>query len=649
MTIANFGGKQAAPFGSKKRAQSAALAAARKRLAKKRRKSPDLATYGASDIELDWAAWDKAHPWPGHEPKSASKSKKTQAYKGNKPIPAGLSGKAKELAQYQSHWGLTPTGVLDARTAAALRKMSTQKGHLRAKALLAGTSGNTTRADAIEKAWHSAGGGRKSSFYAAKKSKPKTGGTAKKTDLAALPAGAGRDIALATLTAKARKALPSSAFVFPGARKYPIHDAAHARNALARSAGKPEAAAVKAAVRKRFPSLALSAASDRDIALGKDGSEWKHGYIPQNAAALALKMHKTPGVGGSASAEKRFKVGSRTKSLSDITFRDLPKMSDKDVREIGNTPNHRAQPAAMSELDHRKVSKGELSNRNFGSMTNEDKIKAAEKMHGTGSKQHLDAIRRFSKPAGKPDELKKAEQYHDKKISDAIREHGLGSKEHMAAAQRSGSTARITAARNAKLAMDVRHAQADHGAFSVEHAVAMKNAGVDPSEQPWLKSAADHKLTQRLHSLNLSGTHLPEAKAAIRGEQKARTDHDNEVQDLVKRVHAGSSSAATELYKRGEHRALAAALVGHNAKSGYVKPNTSAIPAKAKSLDKAEKEWLGQSIRLPDGRTGQVSSIGKGNRLHVVVKGANGKNEFVTVPVPGAKKVSTSRAQPGLF
>ena len=29
--------------------------------------------------------------------------------------------------------------------------------------------------------------------------------------------------------------------------------------------------------------------------MGKDGSKWKHGYIPENAAATALKMHRKPG------------------------------------------------------------------------------------------------------------------------------------------------------------------------------------------------------------------------------------------------------------------------------------------------------------------------------------------------------------------
>lgn len=32
-----------------------------------------------------------------------------------------------------------------------------------------------------------------------------------------------------------------------------------------------------------------------DIELGKDGSQWKHGYIPENPAAVALKNHRKPG------------------------------------------------------------------------------------------------------------------------------------------------------------------------------------------------------------------------------------------------------------------------------------------------------------------------------------------------------------------
>lgn len=59
------------------------------------------------------------------------------------------------------------------------------------------------------------------------------------------------------LTAAARGKLPDSSFALPG-RRYPIHDANHARNALARVSqfGTPEEkATVRAAVHRRFPSI----------------------------------------------------------------------------------------------------------------------------------------------------------------------------------------------------------------------------------------------------------------------------------------------------------------------------------------------------------------------------------------------------------
>ena len=59
------------------------------------------------------------------------------------------------------------------------------------------------------------------------------------------------------LTAKTRKALPPGVFALPN-RRYPIHDLAHARNALARVAahGTPaEQATVRAKVYARYPAL----------------------------------------------------------------------------------------------------------------------------------------------------------------------------------------------------------------------------------------------------------------------------------------------------------------------------------------------------------------------------------------------------------
>jgi len=63
-----------------------------------------------------------------------------------------------------------------------------------------------------------------------------------------------RSLTAAVLTSERRNSLPESAFALSG-RRYPIHDLAHARNALARSAGKSEEGAVRRAVCRRYPAL----------------------------------------------------------------------------------------------------------------------------------------------------------------------------------------------------------------------------------------------------------------------------------------------------------------------------------------------------------------------------------------------------------
>lgn len=65
---------------------------------------------------------------------------------------------------------------------------------------------------------------------------------------------------MAKLTAKQRKALPASDYVFPKDRRYPIPDRAHAVDALARSSGKPEEAKVRAAVKRKFPAIKIKKA-----------------------------------------------------------------------------------------------------------------------------------------------------------------------------------------------------------------------------------------------------------------------------------------------------------------------------------------------------------------------------------------------------
>lgn len=62
---------------------------------------------------------------------------------------------------------------------------------------------------------------------------------------------------MAELTSKKRKALSDSDFALPG-RRYPIHDLAHARNALARVAQfgtEAERTIVRAKVHQKYPEL----------------------------------------------------------------------------------------------------------------------------------------------------------------------------------------------------------------------------------------------------------------------------------------------------------------------------------------------------------------------------------------------------------
>jgi hypothetical protein len=63
---------------------------------------------------------------------------------------------------------------------------------------------------------------------------------------------------MAKLSSKQRSKLPKSSFAVPSKDGYPIHDKAHARNALARVSqfGSPsEKKKVRAAVHRRYPSI----------------------------------------------------------------------------------------------------------------------------------------------------------------------------------------------------------------------------------------------------------------------------------------------------------------------------------------------------------------------------------------------------------
>jgi hypothetical protein len=82
---------------------------------------------------------------------------------------------------------------------------------------------------------------------------------------------------VAKLSYQQRKKLPGKTFVFPAKRAYPIPDASHGRNALARVSqfGSPtEKAKVKAAVHAKFPGIGKASPSEKQ-AFAKKQRGWQ--------------------------------------------------------------------------------------------------------------------------------------------------------------------------------------------------------------------------------------------------------------------------------------------------------------------------------------------------------------------------------------
>jgi hypothetical protein len=80
----------------------------------------------------------------------------------------------------------------------------------------------------------------------------------------------------AVLTGKARKQLPQGSFAIPEKRAYPIHDEAHARNALTRVAqhgSDEEKKRVRAAVKRRYPKINVQEAHDDDVDNADEGGD----------------------------------------------------------------------------------------------------------------------------------------------------------------------------------------------------------------------------------------------------------------------------------------------------------------------------------------------------------------------------------------
>lgn len=113
---------------------------------------------------------------------------------------------------------------------------------------------------------------------------------------------------MAKLSTKARDALPSSAFVFPKDRRYPIHNASHARNALARAAGKPEEAQVRSAVKAKYPGIKVNKAVREALAEMQSDVDVTAPMWKNDAKQIVYSVVLSPGVrdsqGDIASAEE---------------------------------------------------------------------------------------------------------------------------------------------------------------------------------------------------------------------------------------------------------------------------------------------------------------------------------------------------------
>lgn len=159
----------------------------------------------------------------------------------------------------------------------------------------------------------------------------------------------------APLTAAGRKALPKSSFVFPakapGSGSYPIHDRAHAANALARASGKPEESSVRKAVCSRYPDLPACKSG-----LQKESGTF--GSTEEDAVDLNERVEKIEETVGQL-AEKVEPLTKLPEAIEKLTAR-LPEPSEEDDKEKTETPLAEAvEKVAATQADLTKM-QGEL-------------------------------------------------------------------------------------------------------------------------------------------------------------------------------------------------------------------------------------------------------------------------------------------------
>jgi hypothetical protein len=128
---------------------------------------------------------------------------------------------------------------------------------------------------------------------------------------------------LAELTAKKRRKLKRKQFAIPETRSYPIHDRAHARNALARVAqhGTPaEKRRVKAAVHARYTDLAdvhgyLEQHYPPRVIGWAKAMKWKRRRVPLEQIQMAARPGKPHDPGKVAAIRKAIRKGKPMKPV----------------------------------------------------------------------------------------------------------------------------------------------------------------------------------------------------------------------------------------------------------------------------------------------------------------------------------------------
>jgi hypothetical protein len=168
---------------------------------------------------------------------------------------------------------------------------------------------------------------------------------------------------MAKLTAAGRKQIPTGSFALPG-RRYPINDAAHARNALARGAqhaSSSELATIKSRVKAKFPGIQVGARLPMQTGLTTGESP----AFPKPRKGFAAS-HTAANLGGSGSTQ----MGARMPGLQkgEAEYHRGPRQIGASMRPyaVASSPNLTAQTPPVNRFQRPGVQYGARMKEQFG-------------------------------------------------------------------------------------------------------------------------------------------------------------------------------------------------------------------------------------------------------------------------------------------